>query len=72
MVRPEDVRRILPEKCVVRAVEYASADDFFPAAVMEGARRQWTTSLAALVRPLPDFDRCVVDLRERLDSFVVG
>ena len=62
------VGRILPAKLAVRGVEAATVDDFFPARVVEGASRQWDSSLAALVRPLPEFEVALNELRASLSS----
>ena len=63
-----EVGRILPAKLAVRGVEAATVDDFFPARVVEGAARQWGSSLAALVRPLPEFEVALNELRTSLGS----
>ena len=63
-----EVARILPEKLLVRSVDAQSPDDFFPAAVVEGARRQWDSSLGNLARQLPEFDAALRDLRESLEE----
>jgi hypothetical protein len=62
------VRDILPAKCATRGVEARSVDDFFPKAVVEGAGRQWGTSLANLVRPLPPFEAALDELRVALQA----
>ena len=62
------VRRILPAKLAVRGVEAATVDDFFPARVVEGASRQWDSSLATLVRPLPEFEAALDELKASLHS----
>lgn len=62
-----EVARILPEKLSVREVEARTVDDYFPPAVTEEARRQWESSLGNLVRPLPDFEVAVAELRASLD-----
>lgn len=53
---------ILPQKCVVRDVSFDGADDFFPPLIVSEARRQWETSLADLIRPLPAFDDVIEGL----------
>jgi uncharacterized protein len=63
-----EVARILPEKLSVRDVDAQSPEDFFPSAVVEGARRQWGSSLENLVRPLPEFDAALQDLRASLEE----
>ena len=57
---------ILPQKCAVRDVSYDDAEDFFPPLIVSEAERQWETSLADLVRPLPDFDDVIAGLRASL------
>ena len=62
------VRRILPDKCAVREVGFTSVDDFFPSLVVEDAARRWDSSLANLVRPLPDFATALEELRASLSE----
>ena len=62
------VGSILPAKLAVRGVEATTVDDFFPARVVEGAARQWGSSLAALVRPLPEFEAALDELKASLRS----
>ena len=62
------VARILPAKLAVRRVQAATVDDLFPAMVVEGASRQWGSSLAALVRPLPEFEVALDELKASLRS----
>lgn len=62
------VGRILPAKLAVRAVEAAAVDDFFPERVVRGASRQWGSSLATLVRPLPEFEAALDELKASLRS----
>lgn len=57
---------ILPTKCEVRGVTYRSAEDFFSSGVLAEAARQWDSSLAALVRPLPPFEAMIGELRINL------
>ncbi len=57
---------ILPQKCAVRDVSYHDADDFFPPLIVSEAERQWETSLANLVRPLPSFSDVIAGLRASL------
>ena len=61
-----EVGRILPAKCAVRGVEAHCVDDFFPELVVEGAGRQWGSSLANLVRPLPEFAVALGEIRASL------
>lgn len=61
-----EVGRILPAKCAVRGVETHCVDDFFPELVVEGAGRQWGSSLANLVRPLPEFAVALGEIRASL------
>jgi len=63
-----EVGSILPAKLAVRGVQAATVDDFFPARVVEGAARQWGSSLAALVRPLPEFEAALDELKASLRS----
>ncbi len=62
----QTVLEILPQKCAVRNVSYHDADDFFPPLIVSEAERQWETSLADIVRPLPDFDDAIAGLRTSL------
>lgn len=61
---------ILPQKCAVRDVSYHDAEDFFPPLIVSEAERQWETSLADLVRPLPNFDDVITGLRVSLRRLV--
>ncbi len=63
---------ILPRKCAVRDVSYEDAGDFFPPLVISEAERQWETSLADLVRPLPRFDDVITGLRVSLRTLLGG
>lgn len=57
---------ILPQKCAVRDVSFDDVDGFFPPLIVSEAERQWETSLADLVRPLPAFDDVIVGLSASL------
>ncbi len=59
----ETAAMILPTKCKVREVTFQSPDDFFPDGVLAEAARQWDSSLATLVRPLPPFEATIDELR---------
>ena len=48
--------RVRRQKCLADDV-----DGFFPPLIVSEAERQWETSLADLVRPLPAFDDVIVD-----------
>ena len=48
------------------------AEDFFPPLIVSEAERQWETSLADLVRPLPSFDAVMTGLRARLRALLGG
>jgi predicted nucleotidyltransferase component of viral defense system len=61
---------ILPEKCAARGVSYSEAEDFFPPLIVSEAERQWQTSLADLVGPLPDFQLVTSGLRARLGELL--
>ncbi len=50
------VRRVLPEKCAVRGVGFESAEDFFPASLLEVVRAGWDGDLGPFVRDLPSAD----------------
>jgi predicted nucleotidyltransferase component of viral defense system len=63
---------ILPRKCAVRQVSYSRVDDFFPPLIVSEAERQWTTSLADLVRTLPQFTDAISDLRTDLNRLLSG
>jgi uncharacterized protein len=63
---------ILPEKCAVRRVAFTEAADFFPPLIVSEAQRQWQSSLADLVRPLPEFERVIADLRESLQLLMAS
>jgi len=61
---------ILPQKCAVREVSCHDPDDFFPPLIISEAERQWETSLADLIRPLPDFDDVIAELRASLRALL--
>ena len=61
---------ILPQKCLVRDVSFDDVDDFFPPLIVSEAERQWETSLADLVRPLPAFDDVIAGLRASLRTLL--
>lgn len=63
-----EVATILTAKLAVRGVEAHSVDDFFPTRVVEGAERQWDSSLATLVKELPGFDTALSELEASLSS----
>jgi predicted nucleotidyltransferase component of viral defense system len=60
------VGSILREKCSVRDVTFRGLEDFFPSIVVDEAERQWRSSLADLVRLLPEFTIVMTELQERL------
>jgi len=63
-----EVAKILPAKCALRGVEARSVADFFPAEVVQDAGRQWGSSLANLVKALPEFDVALGELEVSLSS----
>ena len=64
--------RILPQKCAVRDVSYDDVEDFFPRLIASEAERQWGTSLADLVRPLPSFEKVMTESRASLQALLGG
>jgi predicted nucleotidyltransferase component of viral defense system len=68
----QKVLDVLPQKCAVRGVTFQSAEDFFPPLVVSEAQRQWETSLADLVRPLPKFELVISGLHESLGRLLAG
>jgi len=64
--------KILPQKCRVRDVSYNGAEDFFPPLIVSEAKRQWETSLADLVRPLPSFETVMAGLQASLRTLLAG
>ena len=62
--------KILPQKCAVRNVSYDDVEDFFPPLIVSEAKRQWETSLADLVRPLPSFETVIAGLRASLQTLL--
>lgn len=70
VVDTQTALEILPQKCAVRDVSYHDADDFFPPLIVSEAKRQWETSLADLVRPLPSFDDVIAGLRASLRTLL--
>lgn len=65
-----DVASILHQKCSVRDVGFDSLEDFFPDVVVTEAKRQWQSSLADLVRPLPEFETVISGLRRWIPSIL--
>lgn len=61
-----EVGSVLPAKLAVRGVQATTVDDFFPPRVVEGASRQWGSSLGMLVRPLPEFEAALDELKASL------
>ena len=66
------VRRILPDKCSVRGVSFASPADFFPAALLETVHDGWNADLAPLVLNLPPAGLVVADLRREVEVLLVA
>jgi predicted nucleotidyltransferase component of viral defense system/predicted transcriptional regulator of viral defense system len=64
--------KILPKKCAIRNVSHDDAEDFFPPLISSEAERQWETSLADLVRPLPSFETVMKELRASLRALLGG
>lgn len=69
---PAIAASILSRKCDIRDVRVDAIDDVFPVAIVSEAERQWESSLADLVRPLPAFDLAMEELRARLKAFSFG
>jgi hypothetical protein len=53
-------------------VSFDEVADFFPPLIVSDAARQWGTSLADLVRPLPDFEAVMASLHESLAALMGG
>jgi len=68
----DTVGSILRRKCSVRDVMFDGLEDFFPSVVVTEAERQWRSSLADLVRFLPEFKIATTELRERIPSILAG
>jgi len=64
--------RMLPEKCRVRDVGFSGVDDFFDEAVVERARIDWQQDLRRMVVGLPDFDRCLADVRRQVEALLAA
>lgn len=62
--------KILPQKCAVRNVSYDDVKEFFPPLIVSEAKRQWETSLADLVRPLPSFETVITELHASLQTLL--
>jgi uncharacterized protein len=61
---------MLPAKCHVRAVSFVGVDDFFDQAVVEGARVDWDQDLRRMVADPPDFDQCLLEVREQIGALM--
>ncbi len=66
------VGSILRQKCSVRDVSFEGSEDFFPSIVVAEAARQWDSSLADLVRLLPEFKIVIRDLQDWIPSVLGG
>jgi predicted nucleotidyltransferase component of viral defense system len=66
------VGSIIRRKCSARDVTFVGLEDFFPPVVVTEAAKQWRSSLADLVRSLPDFETASTELRERLATILAG
>lgn len=62
---------LFERKCAFKRVTFRGPHDFFEAERLESHRRAWGASLRRLVRPVPEFDQVVSDLRGLL-SDVLG
>lgn len=64
--------RMLPAKCRVRDVGFGEVDDFFDEAVVERARIDWQQDLRRMLVDLPDFDRCLADVRRHVEALLAA
>jgi predicted nucleotidyltransferase component of viral defense system len=66
------VAGILRQKCSARDVTFGGLKDFFPGVVVTEAERQWRSSLADLVRSLPEFKTVIAELHERIPGILAA
>jgi len=59
------IRKLLEEKCRITKVEF-KPDLLYDETRLSEARKFWTIALARLTKDLPDFDRIISELRNRL------
>jgi len=59
------IRKLLEEKCRITKVEF-KPDLLYDETRLTEARKFWTIALARLTKDLPDFDRVISELRNRL------
>ena len=57
--------KLLEEKCRITKVEF-KPDLLYDETRLSEARKFWTIALARLTKDLPDFDRVISELRNRL------
>jgi len=55
------------KKCEVKQIKFRGPAQFFPADLREVLAPYWERELGRLVRPLPDLDQVLKDMRRRLD-----
>jgi predicted nucleotidyltransferase component of viral defense system len=59
------IRELLIQKCEISGVEFRP-DLIFDGARLSEAKKFWTISLTRLTRDLPDFDKVITELKDRL------
>jgi len=64
------VASILSKKCEARGVCISKVQDVFPRFIVAEAERQWSSSLADLVTPLPAFAEVMSQLRDLVRAFI--
>ncbi len=59
------IMELLFQKCTISGVEFRP-DLIFNGARLSEAKKFWSVSLARLTKNLPDFDKVITDLEDRL------
>lgn len=60
-------RSLFFKKCEVKKIKFERTAQFFPPDLQEVLRPYWERELGRLVRPLPDLDAVLVEMRKRLN-----
>jgi predicted nucleotidyltransferase component of viral defense system len=64
---PKKTRSLFFKKCEIKQIKFERTVQFFPADSPEILRPYWERELGRLVRPLPDLDAVLVEMRKRLN-----
>jgi predicted nucleotidyltransferase component of viral defense system len=64
---PKKTRSLFIKKCEVKQIKFKRTAQFFPPDLQEILKPYWERELGRLVRPLPDLDAVLVEMRKGLD-----